>query len=233
MSDARLRRLERSAAEDPESAARALVERIRAGLISNDMVELAAYCGHGPARTAVWQPVPDWVTPEHVLDGETTIGRQWSRPAFREWIERLLVRWNVSEVRTWAGVAAAWATLPWWEDTSVCGGAGHDPHPREAVYAATAWLDCPCHDHEEKLVEASLRAEDYPLGHSWWGRLAVLAVPENPAFISSVLDSYDNALGFIGNALGFIQAAGHVGEKTVRGAVCKALINWALGEKNT
>lgn len=52
--DARLRSLERSAASgDLDSQARSLLERVRAGTLTRERLELAAYCGDAAARLAL------------------------------------------------------------------------------------------------------------------------------------------------------------------------------------
>lgn len=52
MTDQRLRDLERRALTDPSAASELLTARLRAGTLTREMMELAAYCGDEAARTA-------------------------------------------------------------------------------------------------------------------------------------------------------------------------------------
>lgn len=62
VSDARLQDIRRSAAlGDPGAEARLLVEGLRAGLLTRERVELAAYCGHKAARVALGNGPHDWL----------------------------------------------------------------------------------------------------------------------------------------------------------------------------
>ncbi len=53
MADARLRTLARAATGDPGQRARALLERLRAGLIDENLLRLAAHLGYPAARTVL------------------------------------------------------------------------------------------------------------------------------------------------------------------------------------
>ncbi len=53
MTDQRLRELERRAADSVEAEAAYLLERVRAGDLARQRLELAACCGHPAARTAL------------------------------------------------------------------------------------------------------------------------------------------------------------------------------------
>src|SRR5690242_18087499 len=59
MSDQRRRRAERDAAGgEPAARARLLVERLRLGELQREALELAAYLGHSPARSALGSGAP-------------------------------------------------------------------------------------------------------------------------------------------------------------------------------
>ena len=65
MSDARIRELERLAAQgDPGAAASLLAERLRSGDLPLDDLRLAAYLGHPPAVAALGEEAPS--QPDHV-----------------------------------------------------------------------------------------------------------------------------------------------------------------------
>ena len=131
MPDVYRRALERDAAAgDPQAGVKVLRERMRSGKVTEDQLELAAYCGHEAARVLVcpftftiddceWE-VPGQYPPvtEHDLDEHCVI-RCSRRSSLvspfkdRGWLHGLLHWSHALLVR--AAVIAAEAALPVWE----------------------------------------------------------------------------------------------------------------------
>lgn len=91
--DERLRAAERRALASGSVADEAalLTERLRAGSLTRERLELAAYCGHEAARVAV-DPVTGCFGPR----GE----RLWGALALEPWV-RGLSRWGPEDLRDW------------------------------------------------------------------------------------------------------------------------------------
>ena len=131
MSDTKLRELERRWKEtgslDDEAAY--LRERVRAGGLSSECLELAAFCGHGAACRALSSAVPD-------VSGDLV-----------EWAGGLQ-RWG-QVAATVAALSAAKQVLP--------GIRKRDERRRAnvALVRVAAWLRCPCDTHRERAAESA------------------------------------------------------------------------------
>ena len=127
MTDERTREHERQAASgDVEAATAGLRERMRAGELTQEHVELATSLGHDVARALCPDAVSmDWGTHHQRL-------------------EAIAAATRLKDKTLSVSVAADWAerALPSWE-------AEHPPNgaPRRAIAAARAWVACPCEAH--------------------------------------------------------------------------------------
>lgn len=118
MSDERLRQLERRWRETSavEDEAAYLLERVRAGTLTQEQLELAAYCGHRAARS-LCQSVE---SPAELID--------WTRG---------LSRWAAEAPKRAAVGLAALASTRWQEHDH------GDSRPHEAARLAQRYLDLP------------------------------------------------------------------------------------------
>ena len=237
MTDQRLRRLERevAASPSPEAEAALLRERLRAGTLSLERLELAAYCGHEGARLLT--PAREWseamrkglVTPPGVLLVPDQLD---------DWVSGLS-RWGPSVLHL-ASVAAAKVALV--EEgrrrgiTCMCGGSiyGCDGHTfthmcdyhgvecscpvepsqwlTEAVSAAEKWLGMGLHVSDHAGYETQGSYDEA------WSRAHRMA-PWLPAPWASDGARQTEIAG----------SAALAGEAPVREAIQSDLISWALG----
>jgi len=134
VTDSKLRELERRWKEtgSVEDEARYLLERVRVGDLEREKLELAAYCGHEGAQSAVVHSP----SPARSVDDWVSGLRRWGHHAFAQ----------VAHV-------AAEAVLPVWEDgeRSFDDDGTEDNRPRAALAAVSEWLNCPCDDHWGQL----------------------------------------------------------------------------------
>lgn len=141
MSDARLRELERSAAQgDLEAHGRLLNERVRAGQIDTERVEFLAHCFWPPAWKALgWEPHGHSGAPSESFrarlfkrEGQKQLYQVYTR--FDRWAPGLK-RWG-STVALRVGAAAARHRWPSWEERSdALAKKGWDmPCPKERVF---------------------------------------------------------------------------------------------------
>lgn len=137
MSDERLRNLERRWKEtgSVEDEAAFLLERVRAGDLTQERLELAAYCGLEGARAAV----PGYSDPWPPVDGQI-----WA------WTEGVGAWGDVTLAR--AGVAALRLAEGFWNRRRP-----GDPRFRAAVEVAERWIAGIGHDRE--VAETALAAE--------------------------------------------------------------------------
>lgn len=170
MTDLALRQLGRAASSgDPQDEARALLARVRAGTLTRERLELAAYSGHGAARLALDPFPPERSAPwgrdtpcllcvaedgrNYTFPGQT--GLSWhclkhaddypsAGPGCEDlWLSGLL-RWGPGVL-----VRAAWYVLDVAMDhvskDTVLWHSG-----REASLAAWEWVTCPCEVHRRR-----------------------------------------------------------------------------------
>lgn len=164
MTDARLRELERRARSDgsTDEVAAWLLARLRAGALGRDRLQLAAYCGHEPARLALGVPV---VSAPEQLEGWVLGLRPWRQAPAR------------------AALAAARQVLP-------LAALETDPEATlEVVSGTAALLDDPDRaGAEAALVAAVARVAGRLRGgwqwdstdRPWWGGEAWFAQPHAP-----------------------------------------------------
>ena len=202
MSDSKLRELERRWREtgSVEDEAAYLRERVRVGDLTQERLELAAYCGHEGARRAVAQaPYPPKDPVEFAL---TLPGRN-----------RLLL--------VLAAICSASLALTEFE-------ARHpsDNRPRAAILAARAWLLCPCSSHAH-AVEACLTPADLAALHTQetgTGELAHASARAAEAAAATVTSR--SPLASTRKATSFACIA--VEPSQVRERMARALAAWAL-----
>ena len=127
MADERARNLERAAAQgDVDAGTKLLLERMRAGELTQGHVELAAILGHSLARV-LYPEVErvDWSLEEPQLDailrGAELLDKTLPARVAADWAERALPRWE---------------TL-YSDDTRL----------HEAIAAARVFARCPCQQH--------------------------------------------------------------------------------------
>ncbi len=127
MSDEKLRELERrwkgTGAVEDEAAF--LLERVRAGELTQERLELAAYCGH-QAATAAMAHQPFSGTLEDWVRGLAGFGFA-----------------PVDQLAARVAVAVADSVQGGWERRGDDG----DDTPQQAIDATRAWIDCPCSNH--------------------------------------------------------------------------------------
>lgn len=228
---------------------RALQDRLRAGALSQEQVGIAAYCGDPAARIVAGRD--DGVEQECCMDygagcklrvaGDHAAADAYCAYRINDWALGLPRR---PEVQVRAALAAELVVLPWWEGRGPiawsaasqgmspeagrvscvsCYGGSHedcgDPccceAPRLAAEATNAWLDCPCPQHGVEAFAAGERT---------------------PAFFHAARAAgLYQAQGFDERArelcqMGIREAARLTRvEAPVRAAICKSLIDWALG----
>lgn len=217
MSDATLRARQKAAEKsgDLEDQARALLERVRAGTLSRERLELAAYCGDAGARVVLPGPHrspngcrlchghPDGVLVMQIAGA----GRKpWERIQCEHDLGALvrgLARWQPSAAIR-AGCSAGRVAAQFFLRV---------PRPLiEALCAAEAWLDCPCSPCAEAAFVAADRCQR---GHD--GREIIWAT--GPGLALRGGGYWDS---------GIFSAAKLAGEGPVQIAVCETLIAWAL-----
>jgi hypothetical protein len=194
MSDSRIRSAQRAVLADPtpEGWAAYLHERLRAGVVEQRRVELAAYCGHEGARQLL-KPEATRYNPWCPCDLGTPFGphtdccedKSWN---WERWIAGL-ARWG-HWVQTLAAVAAARVALEKWESSdpfsrpnllAVRPGAygGYAPPtlmgPRRAIESIEQWLRCPCEACMHKWDRAWHATNAHWCPPVWTGHVWVLA----------------------------------------------------------
>lgn len=218
--DAQLRTLARAAAAgDVEAQARELLERVRAGTLATERLELAAYAGHraaqlalGVGRCACGAPrAHDWRGPEKVCPVCT------------------LERWAMRLCETWEGHEACWqvaARAALAAAAYVVGRMAAPGHTyrgfrgaQPLVTAGRAWLASPENGERDawarRWLDINATDDEYPPGvrtSSW--------CPAPPG--TDTLRDYPGRIRNCGYAVGS-------GDDDVRAAVQQALIAWALG----
>lgn len=220
MSDARLRNATR-APVGVEAKTRALHERMRAGVITRERVELAAYCGSEAARPVVGDGPHEWAV--------ASSGYSWFLSAIDcaplAILLRGLERWGhlvmVRAAREAAKVALeahckrhCGAQAP----PRVAGNGGHRADCVEvarAIEAVGAWLDCPCEEHRD----ACAAPRSYLTPSPFWHLVYLVTEWQDGASRAAKASGVCAVEGF----------ASIAGEPTVRQAICTALVAWALG----
>ncbi len=202
--DARLRSLERAAAGgDVEAQARQLLERVRAGTLTRERLELAAYCGDAPARevvpaTAVPVPAGPSDFPDTAGDWPSVDGapiRPWMTGLGR-WGRPLQVRALLALCEVVAEEIGYWTTGP-------C-----------PIAAVRTWVD-------GRAARPDGAGQVLPYGEplwAWWLLCAAdgAALPWPGSFDSNLESCLDAALA-------------EVERKPAHQAIRDALIAWALG----
>lgn len=206
MSDERLRALQRRAEQtgDPLDAAAVLSERLRAGLLTMERLELAAYCGDEIAQEVI-DPGLRFATPDgRALEGAYDFGA---------WV-RNLSRWGTPVL-----LRAAWAAG--WSAHLVVS-QGNLP-ARKTLDAVRAWLDCPC-DACLRTVRHITAGENCNATPDY-AFLLGLAVAGDQANGHPERRAAEAIRGCRGHG----SAAEEVGETRIRQAIRSALISYALG----
>lgn len=142
MGDTRLRSLERAAAAgDVEAQARQLAERVRAGTLTRERLELAAYCSAPSARLAL-----DGLVPHH--EGLAALQRCPHDPALAR-DSRAFPCARAQRDKSWGECLDVWVTgLGQWPLASLRGAlaAAQAERAKRLAHAATGCMDCPACD---------------------------------------------------------------------------------------
>lgn len=247
MTDQRLRRLEREVATSPslESEAALLRERLRAGTLSPERLELAAYCGHRPARSLL----PRCGDHGHdddsdggcrlVPDGQphpAPIHEPGGLCVYRDLSEFVagLSRWGPT-VQVRAAVAAA--RVAWGEAV-----AAEQRRPSAAgllsmaaINAVEQWLKDPNEGNRIDAARAFLAARPVDAGLQFRWLPMVPTRYQAGTHPTPEGGGWGEEPPYPGPNLwhpGEIMAAAELaGEAPVRAAIQSALITWALGEE--
>lgn len=244
MTDQRLRRLEREVAASPslESEAALLRERLRAGTLSPERLELAAYCGHVGARVVAlgahnpaaheipngkaWLAVAPFdtvdLTPDSVGRLPSPLPLVFDLP---RWV-RGLSRWGPT-VQVRAAVAAARAALPiehpcFGGPVHVHDATGGDHYGGDcdlalfAIEGAEKWLEDPTPKNLLVWRNAWFACEWEQAQWLPWVSSADYPQPSGPPTVAD-------------QASHIIRAGSLAGDAPVRAAIQSALIAWALG----
>ena len=129
MSDAKLRELERKWKESGsvEDEAAYLRERVRVGDLTQERLELAAYCGHGAASLALGT---------HMT---AQYGPAWTSDLIKRYGKRSAI---------FLGIVAAEELLPHLDSESAF-------HIQSLSRAGRSWVACPCVRHANSFMDAS------------------------------------------------------------------------------
>jgi len=218
VSDADLRELERRFRETGcvEDEAAWLRARAQAGELEKSRLELAAYCHHEAAVTAL---------------GLEALGEQ---RGFRRWANGLSA-WGL-EAYNRVQIAAAYAALVVWEGgpstlrAAACLADMREDvlrgSPRQAVGAVEAWLHCPCPKHKEA---ASTRTLAFGVPRT---RTSVAAALRSVVQLAWGVDRDEDSQRIEDDEklLSFAEQA--TSPDIVRAAVRADLIPWALGYRD-
>lgn len=196
MADARVRDLERAAgAGDVDAQARLLVERVRAGRLTQERLELAAYAGDAAALTALGNGIFDgkgifWSYGGVGAVEWPKLGLTASPADFHGFMDGLLCRWASPPYLAPVRAALAAARLDF-EERPPSGPLGS----LEALWRPSAlaqaerwllaverWLDCPCKGHEPSWLDSDdgdeIRWSVVDQWSTWAVTRAVLSVHE-------------------------------------------------------
>lgn len=227
MSDQRLRELERAASHgDPVDRAAVLREKCRAGLLTQERVELAAYCGDPGARLVEEWPPDDGLyhAPVYVDSVDACNG---SRPnaacaycaEFREWVSGLSL-WGFDTLIRAASAATTVGLPVWEEEHDVTSYPADDPDaysPRRAIEAVEAWVVCPCEEHREECrIRTEVIFPDMLLAAVEWSG------PEDEGWTKGV-DFWEVSIW---------EAERLTSPEAVRAAICTELVSWAFGDRD-
>lgn len=214
MADARSRLLARAAASgDLQAEARALVERVRRGDLTQERLELAAYCGHEGARVACpeagwsWPLLPSTFARHEQHEAFFGFANGLQRWAFAKGVPGGAAGWVLARAAL-AGCRAVVASL--FQRNEPLG----SPWVLEVLEAGEDWCDEPTSKNEDKWT-------------IYYGCL----VGEGPAVPWSFVPPFEVANPSSGH---FAECVMHqrreIGDQPVREGICSALTAWALGE---
>lgn len=248
MTDQRLRRLERDAAANPspESEAALLRERLRAGTLSLERLELAAYCHPPGAYLGGFAPwiVLGWVNGRECVNEARVSGRavpagethfEWCPGSrrYRHPDERARLAWWVAGLSRWgpevqvrAAVAAARVALPFWD----AGRSEVREAAEEGLRRVKDWLDGT--DGTTHRVRAAHDGGG-PFAGIPHGIRSVLSI----AIRAEARDERGMGIDMPATIRWAVAQFNHHrfapehGEPRVRAAIQSALISWALGSK--
>jgi hypothetical protein len=222
VTDARLRARERAASTgDVHDQARLLLERVRSGRLSRERLELAAYCGDGPARAAAGvESLPSWPECACGRPGEDRAclrcgpdatlkaflgGLDWS------WGTRPLVVASLAAIVPAAEEEHAWRSRN-----------GHDSCRRLVRVvreSMDAWLAADTHE------AAAVAAGDWAKWTSYGDVPDFLPKLQWPVVAERAPVVKRRAL-----CLAVLRAGGRCGDQVVLDAARPAIVSWALSE---
>jgi hypothetical protein len=226
MSDARLRELERRAAHDPDARPALLLERVRAGALTRERVEVADYCGDRVARDALgggvrhapasdFLPLANWVSGLSRWGPEVQVRAALAAAevVHRQHVERFPCRDYVNRFGCDVLDAGGHPLTH-----GFCGDCDHlNAEQRRVLDACRAWLDCQCDEHAAAWLKAWFEAA--------WADAQWLPWVRHEGY-----PNYTGPVVVADQTPQVLAAAREAGEAPVREAIQRALISWALGE---
>lgn len=219
MTDARLRDLERRSREtgSVEDEAAYLLERVRAGTLTRERLELAAYCGHDGARRALGDTKA------------TRIGvKRWA-VGLRRWGREASTRGAIAAAR-----AATAATHEIWSHKRI----------EQAIARAEEWVRCQCNVHAQAAREAADQAceaaLEAPPGSARQAATAGIAAAreieffEGPKHTSPWGEVESVGVGCVTSAAETLTSLGvKAAEEEIRDCIGRDLSAWALGLRDS
>jgi len=170
LSDEALRALERRWGESgsTQDEAALLLERARVGQLSEEALELAAYCGHPAALLARSEPLPG---PAEELE-------------LQAWFEGLRQRGRALFAQA-AHIAASGVVD---HARSLPPPPADEQSPPAAPSAVEEWVACPCRAHLLEVLEAGSNAvEGTPLADANWCAVATVQGDAGPLLMARVI----------------------------------------------
>lgn len=210
MSDQRRRRLERAAAAgDLEASAALLIERVRAGDLAPDRLELAAHLGDPAAVQALGR---DPLRPPTITIARWVRGIHPARERQAPWAREAFAR---------AASAAARTTVDCFDERSRVAAVA-------ALDALDAWIACPCDEHASATTRAGARVPFQPPGamRLFAGRSLRFAAPA--VYRATTVPSSSVPANATASEVA-MDAARATSPEVVCAAIRDALVPWALG----
>lgn len=240
MADHQLREAERALAErpdDPGCQEELLRQRLRAGVLHHQLLELAAYCGY-PGALRLIQPDADWGPQQTDQEAGDCPRCGWylvhrvgcANSMWDEWLNGLL-RWEAHRAPLRAVTYAARAGLRLLSEEGKLLPAGAPIDRQTAtvlvgwIDCAQAWLDCPCATHGDawaKTYAAPLH-RDFP----WLPITRMLFHPDLCA--RAVLRLTDPEAAEVGAAARLLSIHQDQTRTDLQMSIVFGLRDWALG----
>ena len=228
VSDERLRELERRWKEtgSVEDEAAFLLERVRVGELTQERLELAAYCGHPASQAAVGEAglrrqaaalrdVQPWLK----QDASQFFG-MCTGPVETEWKRRLADAEWIYGLGLWGKAVAVRASLLITAQLPLAA-----PAAREAVRAAEAWLESP---DSSSTDLAQRQSETAMLESSRCGESQTELLCAHYAALAAAKEEVERVVA-AANRCAYLAATRALSPERVTKAIKDGLVNWSLG----